>query len=64
MLMKKINKTLEKIKEEINKEYGFHEGIPRINYGLCGVFAQIFFKKWNPLKTKRTAKTAKPLQID
>lgn len=39
----KIRKTLEKIKDEINKEYGFREGVPRINCGPCGVFAQVFF---------------------
>lgn len=41
--------TLEKIKKEINKKYGFHETTPRINYGPCGVFAQIFCEKWNKL---------------
>jgi len=44
-----VKLTLEKIKKEINEEYGFHEGIPRINYGPCGVFAKIFFEKWNQL---------------
>ncbi|MCY0901644.1 MAG: hypothetical protein OWU32_05575 [Firmicutes bacterium] len=32
-----ITAVLQNIKEEINAEYGFHEGIPRINYGPCGV---------------------------
>lgn len=45
--------TLEKIKKEINEEYGFHDGIPRINYGPCGVFAKIFFEKWNELFDKK-----------
>lgn len=44
-----VCKALEKIKAEINAEYGFHEGVPRINYGPCGVFAQLFFKHWNRL---------------
>lgn len=48
-LTQKTRNILEKIKDEINQEYGFHETIPRINYGPCGVFAQIFFKKWNEL---------------
>jgi hypothetical protein len=39
--------VLTKIKEEINKEYGFEGNIPRINYGPCGVFASIFFWEWN-----------------
>lgn len=48
-LNQKTKNALEKIKEEINKEYGFYETTPRINYGPCGVFAQIFCKKWNEL---------------
>lgn len=40
---------LSKISLEINSIYGFHENIPRINYGPCGVFAEIFLKKWNAL---------------
>lgn len=49
MAAKKTKEILQKITNEINNEYGFHDGIPRINYGPCGVFAQIFFKKWNEL---------------
>lgn len=45
--------TLEAIKEAINQEYGFHDDIPRINYGPCGVFAQVFFQKWNSLFSKQ-----------
>lgn len=41
--------ALEQIKEEINEEYGFLYEKPRINRGPCGVFAQVFFKKWNEL---------------
>ena len=48
-LDKKTINTLKKIKEEINKKYGFLIGKPRINRGPCGPFAQIFFKKWNAL---------------
>ncbi len=51
--MKKLNQktreALEKIKDEINAEYGFQGTIPRINHGPCGVFSQIFIKKWNEL---------------
>ncbi len=49
MIAEKTKEVLQKITDEINSEYGFHEEIPRINYGPCGVFAQIFFKKWNEL---------------
>ena len=47
----KIEITLNKIRDEINSRYGYYEGIPRINYGPCGVFAKIFYKKWNELFT-------------
>lgn len=49
MLPSKTIEVLENIKKEITKEYGFHDAIPRINYGPCGVFADIFFKNWNEL---------------
>jgi hypothetical protein len=49
MLHPVVAETLENIKSQINAEYGFHEGIPRINYGPCGVFAQVFFQQWNAL---------------
>ena len=49
MLNPAVREALEKIKEDINQTYGFHDGIPRINYGPCGVFAKIFFDKWNEL---------------
>lgn len=39
--------ALVNITNEINGNYGFQDGIPRINYGPCGVFAQIFFQTWN-----------------
>ena len=35
MLNPKTYEILEKIKEEINQKYGFHDGIPIINYGPC-----------------------------
>jgi hypothetical protein len=44
-----IARVLDTIKKEINNEYGFHDGIPRINYGPCGVFAHIFLQSWNRL---------------
>ena len=48
-MLEQTKLILENIKEEINKEYGFHNETPRINYGPCGVFAKIFFDKWNKL---------------
>ena len=53
MLNLKTYEILENIKNEINKKYGFHDGIPRINYGPCGVFAKVFFEKWNKLFNKK-----------
>lgn len=45
--------ALDNIRNEINQEYGFQDGIPRINYGPCGVFAQVFFSAWNDLFTQK-----------
>lgn len=53
MLNPKAREILEKIKKEINKKYGFHNEIPKINYGPCGVFAKIVFDKWNELFDKK-----------
>lgn len=49
MLSQDIRSCLNKITEQINAEYGFHEGIPRINHGPCGVFAKVFYEEWNSL---------------
>lgn len=48
-MLPKTREILENIKNEINHEYGFHNEIPRINHGPCGVFAKIFYDKWNEL---------------
>ena len=50
---KRVMVTLDEIKTEINKKYGYHENTPRINYGPCGVFALIFYNKWNELFDKK-----------
>lgn len=42
-----VSTALTNIRDEINHEYGFYQGTPRINYGPCGVFADIFFHQWN-----------------
>lgn len=42
-----INVILNDLKNDINALLGFHEDTPRINYGPCGVFAQLFFESWN-----------------
>lgn len=39
--------TLNNLKNEINGIFDFHDDIPRINYGPCGVFAWLFFEAWN-----------------
>lgn len=38
---------LDDLKNDINQLLGFHDDTPRINYGPCGVFAQLFFRAWN-----------------
>ena len=38
---------LNALKDGINQLLGFHNDIPKINYGPCGVFAQLFFQAWN-----------------
>jgi len=53
MLNSNTIEILETIKVQINQEYGFHEGTPRINYGPCGVFSKIFHDKWNALFDKK-----------
>jgi hypothetical protein len=52
-MLPETRQILEKIKDEINHEYGFNDGIPKINHGPCGVFAKIFFDKWNELFDKK-----------
>lgn len=39
--------VLNDLKNDINNLLGFYEDTPRINYGPCGVFAQLFFEAWN-----------------
>lgn len=47
-ILKTITETcLTNLKNDINQLLGFHEDIPRINYGPCGVFAKLFFDAWN-----------------
>ena len=53
MLNHEARAILDYIKNAINEEYGFYRNIPRINYGPCGVFAYIFYKKWNALFTEK-----------
>lgn len=43
----RVLKALDAMKEQVNAEYGISHGIPAINHGPCGVFAQIFFQSWN-----------------
>jgi hypothetical protein len=39
--------VLNDLENEINELLGFYEETPRINYGPCGVFAELFFNEWN-----------------
>src|SRR3954466_1196270 len=41
------------LQKEINKWLGYYEDIPRINYGPCGVFANLFFNAWNKRFTNK-----------
>jgi hypothetical protein len=43
-LNEKVLETLEWITHQVNAEYGIDQGIPIINHGPCGVFAQIFLR--------------------
>lgn len=42
-----MSAILNDLKNDINALLGFHEDTPRINYGPCGAFAQLFFESWN-----------------
>lgn len=44
---------LDALKNDINQLLGFHEGTPKINYGPCGVFAQLFYEAWNRRFTEK-----------
>jgi GNAT superfamily N-acetyltransferase len=39
--------ALEGVRAGIEALYGWEGDIPRINYGPCGVFADLFFRAWN-----------------
>ncbi len=43
----RVYHALDGIKIRINDEYGFEGDTPRINYGPCGVFADLFHRAWN-----------------
>ncbi len=47
MMTNEIFAILDDLKKDINQLLGFHEDTPRINYGPCGAFAQLFFESWN-----------------
>lgn len=44
-----IASYLNRIKDEINIEYGFKDEIPAVNLGPCGRFAKAFHAIWNRL---------------
>jgi len=39
--------VLNRLRNEINVNYGYRIGAPRINLGPCGRFAYVFHKQWN-----------------
>jgi hypothetical protein len=43
----KRNILLYRIRNTINKSFGFKSKIPRVNLGPCGSFAKIFYFAWN-----------------
>lgn len=45
--------SLNELASKINAWLEFHEGIPRINYGPCGVFAYEFMQAWNQKFTEK-----------
>jgi hypothetical protein len=47
MIQKRVVEALERIRQDINAEYGFMENMPRINLGPCGRFARLFYGIWN-----------------
>jgi hypothetical protein len=49
MDFEKCADALNDISRALNKEYGFNDGIPRINMGPCGPCSKIFFQAWNSL---------------
>lgn len=42
-----VKSILDDLKNDINQLLGFHDDTPRINYGPCSVFAQLFLLAWN-----------------
>lgn len=38
---------LNRLRNDINLQYGFKDGVPRINLGPCGRFAKEFREQWN-----------------
>ena len=39
--------ALNRLRNATNAEYGFRNGVPRINLGPCGPFAKAFYEQWN-----------------
>jgi hypothetical protein len=39
--------VLNRLRNAINAQYGYCEGVPRINLGPCGRFARAFHECWN-----------------
>ena len=41
--------VLNALRNEINENYGFERGWPRVNRGPCGRFAKIFHEEWKSM---------------
>lgn len=39
--------ALNRLRDEINRTYGFVDGVARVNRGPCGRFAKAFYESWN-----------------
>jgi hypothetical protein len=39
--------ALEQLRQDINREYGLRNDVPRVNLGPCGRFAKEFREQWN-----------------
>jgi len=39
--------ALNALRNDINAQYGYRDGAPRINLGPCGRFAKLFREQWN-----------------
>jgi len=46
--------ALNRLRDETNAQYGYRQGVPRVNLGPCGRFAKIFREQWNARFPEKT----------